>query len=118
MCLLVELYQLQLSFKLILCKWSTFLSGTVYSLQATTRPGNCAFRLHTHNERVSSCIVLLGQSYRYLHYLDWVIMFCRISFHAQNTAENENAVLTLRAFVLCDTPFLKNYEFRLNFHVE
>jgi hypothetical protein len=45
-------------------------------------------------------------------------MFCLISFHAQNTAESENAVLTLRALVLCDKPFLKNYEVRLKFHVE
>ena len=47
MYLLVELYQLQLSFTLILCKWSTFLSGTVYSLHGSIRPGNCSFRLHT-----------------------------------------------------------------------
>jgi len=53
MYLLVELYQLQLSFKLILCKWSTFLSGTVYSLHSTTRPGNCACYLHTHTHKTS-----------------------------------------------------------------
>jgi hypothetical protein len=41
-----------------------------------------------------------------------------ISFHAQNTAECENAVLTLRALILCDKSFLKDYEFRLKFHVE
>jgi hypothetical protein len=68
---------------------------------------------HTHTkECVSSCVVrvLLEQSYGYLHHLDWVIMLYLISFHAQNTAECENAVLTLRALVLCDKPFLNNYE--------
>jgi len=40
-------------------------------------------------------------------------------FHVQNTAESENAVLTLRALVLCDKPYLKEkYEVRLKFHVE
>jgi len=75
---------------------------------------------HTHKEYVSSCVVnvLLEQSYRYLHHLDWVIMLYRTSFHAQNTAESENAVLTLRALVLCDKSFLKDYEVRLKFHVE
>lgn len=108
MCLLVELYQLHLSFKLILCKWSTFLISPVYSLRGTTDLVTAHFfHTHTKGAPVSSCVVnvLLEQSYGYLHYLVWVIMFCFISFHAQNTAESENAVLTLRAFVLCDKPF-------------
>jgi len=45
-------------------------------------------------------------------------MLYLISFHAQNTAESENALLTLRALVLGDKSFLKDYEVRLKFHVE
>jgi hypothetical protein len=75
---------------------------------------------HTKGASVSNFVinVLLEQSYGYLHYLDWVIMFCLISFHTQNTAESENAFLTLRALFLCDKPFLKNYEIRLKFHIK
>ena len=96
--LLVELYQLQLSFKLILRKRSTFLAPFTYYM---VRPNlvNAHF-VHPHTQRkgvsVSSCVinVLLEQSHGYLHHVDWVIMFCRILFRAQNTAEIGAAVLT------------------------
>jgi len=58
MYLLVELYQPELSFTLILCKWSTFLISTVYSLHGTTWSRNCSFRSHTHTKERLFPVVL------------------------------------------------------------